>query len=153
MVDILWWVAPENATIRNYCRSIILLMWLLMKMSCNHSFAPFSLLFQCMVQQNQHNCAYISVLFFLCLQLIIFIAVFYCVVLIASHFLKLDTTFRDKCARHTMAQASFLIGEKVLCYETDPGKVNKLYTAVVNQVIIEIVLKVCWICTCTNWAF
>ena len=50
-----------------------------------------------------------------------------------------------------MAQATFRIGEKVLCYETDPGKVNKLYTAVVNQVIIEIVLKVCWICTCTNW--
>ena len=39
MVDILWWVAPENATIRNYCRSIILLMWLLLKMSCNHSFS------------------------------------------------------------------------------------------------------------------
>ena len=39
MVEILWWVAPENATIRNYCRSIILLMWLLLKMSCNHSFS------------------------------------------------------------------------------------------------------------------
>ena len=61
---------------------------------------------------------------------------FYCVVLIASHFLKLNTTFRDKCARHTMAQASFLIGEKVLCYEPDLGKVNKLYPAVVKQVLI-----------------
>ena len=39
VVEILWWVAPENATIRNYCRSIILLMWLLLKMSCNHSFS------------------------------------------------------------------------------------------------------------------
>jgi len=33
-----------------------------------------------------------------------------------------------------MAQATFKIGERVLCYETDPGKVNKLYQAVVNQV-------------------
>ena len=42
-----------------------------------------------------------------------------------------------------MAQATFKIGERVLCYETDPGKVNKLYQAVVNQVIIG--LEICWI--------
>ena len=42
-----------------------------------------------------------------------------------------------------MAQATFKIGERVLCYETDPGKVNKLYQAVVNQVIN--VLELCWI--------
>ena len=35
-----------------------------------------------------------------------------------------------------MAQANFIIGERVLCYEPEPGKVNKLYPAVVKQVII-----------------
>ena len=35
-----------------------------------------------------------------------------------------------------MAQAAFLIGEKVLCYEPDPVKVNKLYPAIVKQVLI-----------------
>ena len=38
--------------------------------------------------------------------------------------------------RHTMAHVTFIVGEKVLCYEPDPGKVNKLYPAVVKQVII-----------------
>ena len=47
-MDILWWAAPEIVTIRNYCRSTIFLTRWLLKMSCNHSFAPFSLLFQCM---------------------------------------------------------------------------------------------------------
>ena len=42
-----------------------------------------------------------------------------------------------------MAQATFKIGERALCYETDPGKVDKLYKAVVNQVII--VVEICWI--------
>ena len=57
VVDILWWAAPEIVTIRNYCRSIIFLTRWLLKMSCNHSLTPFSLLFQCMLQQNQH-CAH-----------------------------------------------------------------------------------------------
>ena len=35
-----------------------------------------------------------------------------------------------------MAQAIFMEGERVLCYETDPGKVNKLYRAAVVQVFI-----------------
>ena len=35
-----------------------------------------------------------------------------------------------------MAHVTFIVGEKVLCYEPDPGKVNKLYPAVVKQVII-----------------
>jgi hypothetical protein len=43
-----------------------------------------------------------------------------------------------------MAQATFSIGEKVLCYETDPGMVNKLYPAIVKQVTI-VLLEVCWI--------
>ena len=64
-------------------------------------------------------------------------------VVMSLHFQILATSSREKCvyAGHTMAQATFRIGEKVLCYETDPGKVNKLYPAVVNQVIIVIVLK------------
>ena len=43
-----------------------------------------------------------------------------------------------------MAQATFKVGEKVLCYETDPGKVNKLYRAVVNQVLISMINAWCW---------
>ena len=35
-----------------------------------------------------------------------------------------------------MAHATYSKGEKVLCYETDPGMVNKLYPAVVKQAII-----------------
>ena len=35
-----------------------------------------------------------------------------------------------------MAQATFKEGERVLCYETDPGKVNKIYRAAVRQVFI-----------------
>ena len=38
-----------------------------------------------------------------------------------------------------MAQATFKVGEKVLCYETDPRKVNKLYRAIVNQVLIVMI--------------
>ena len=48
-----------------------------------------------------------------------------------------------------MAQATFRIGEKVLCYETDPGKVNKLYLAVVKQVMLGCdqlgLQEKCWI--------
>ena len=62
----------------------------------------------------------------------------FCTVSIVKHFQKLAASSREKWAyaRHTMAQAeaTFRIGEKVLCYETDPGKVNKLYPAVVYQV-------------------
>ena len=60
-----------------------------------------------------------------------------CIVSIIVHFQKLAASSREKWwvhARHIMAHETYRIGEKVLCYETDPGKVNKLYPAVVYSV-------------------
>ena len=64
-----------------------------------------------------------------------------CMASIIVHFQKLAASSRENWvhARHIMDQATYRIGEKVLCYETEPGKVNKLYPAVVYSVRLTLV--------------
>ena len=51
-----------------------------------------------------------------------------------------------------IAPIMYRLGERVLCYEPDPGKVSKIFPAIVNQVcVLPASLIYSTICVATRW--
>ena len=56
----------------------------------------------------------------------------------------------DRCSR--VVPIMYRLGERVLCYEPDPGRVSKIFPAIVNQVrVLPASLIYSTICVATRW--